>query len=190
MNSRLIWRRRAVLMAVIGLIVAIPVTLLLRDSDDKPASAEQSPGIERIPLNPAVGDSEIQAVYQVPEGWDLKHEGDVLKLASADDMVQVGITSPGPAEDAGKLLDEALAGIEETYDAVEVNPGSGKKVGGLPAKGAVIAARAKDAELRILVAVTKGEERAYLVEVFTAATAPPRRVAEAQRFLNSLELEG
>jgi hypothetical protein len=190
MTMSTIWRRRVLLMLGVALLVAIPVTLIVRDSDEEPESQEQSSPVEELALNPAVGDSEIQALYQVPKGWKLDREGEVLKLSSDDDLVQVGITSPGPAEDSKELLDGALASIKDTYDQVEITPGSGKKVGGLPAKGAVVAAKGKEADLRILVAVTEGRERAYLVEVFTSAAAPPTRVAEAQRFLESLELEG
>ena len=184
------WRRRILLMLVVGLVVAIPLTLVLRDSDE-PAAESGEPSLdELVPLNPVVGDSEIDAVYQVPEGWRLEREDGALTLRSSDETVQIGISSPGRADESGSVLDQALAALKDTYDDVEVSPGSGKRVGGLPAEGAVVSAKSQGAELRILVAVTEGRRRAYLVEVFTAASAPPRRVAEAQRFLDSLELKG
>lgn len=190
MDATTIWRRRVILMVVVGLVVAIPLTLLLRDDDEPEAEPERPSLAQRFPLNPPVGDSEIEASYRVPKRWKLDREGGAVTLRAPDDSVQVGITSPGPSEDSQALLDQALASLKATYDDVEVSPGSGKKVGGLPARGAVVSARNGKTELRILVAVSEGKKRAYLVQVFTAAGAEPRRVAEAQRFLDSLEYQG
>jgi hypothetical protein len=190
MESRTIWRRRILMMLVVGLAIAIPLTLILRDSGEPAAESAQPSLDEVVPLNPVVGDSEIDAVYQVPKGWRLEREGRTLTLRSRDETAQIGIGSPGKAEESDAILDEALAALKDTYDDVEVSPGTGKRVGGLPAEGAVVSAKSQGAELRILVAVTEGRRRAYLVEVFTAASAPPGRVAEAQRFLDSLELKG
>ena len=173
-------------MAVIGLAIAIPVTIIVRGSgdDDEPVAA---PSVaEELPLNPAVNDRELHARYSVPKGWSQKEAKDTRKLHSKDGSVQVGISTPGSAKDSGEILDAALASLRESYKAVDVSPGSGKRVGGLPAKGAVVQAASHKVRLSILVAVATGEKRSYLVEVFTAADAPERPVAEAQRFLDSL----
>jgi hypothetical protein len=187
----MIWRRRVTLMAVIGLAIAIPATILIASSggDDEPASV---PGIdEQLPLNPAVNDKHLDAAYSVPEGWSLKEsDAGTLKLHSEDGSVQVGISSPGPAKDSAEILQAALASIRGRYQQVEVQRGSGKHVGGVPTKGAVVRARSDDVELGILVAVATGDKRAYLVEVFTNAEAPARPIAEAQRLLDSLRFKG
>jgi hypothetical protein len=183
-----IWRRRAVLMAAVGLVVAVPVTLLVSGDDD--GSGEPAP--PALPaLNPTVVARESGISYRVPEGWEAGAVGGTITLSSGDETVQMAIAAPAPAARTGKVLDDALASIRDTYGAVEVNPGSGRRIGGLPARGAVASARnPAGTELRILVAAMRGRERAYLVEVFTAGAAPPERVAEAQSALNELRLTG
>lgn len=187
MQSGTIWRRRALLMLVIGLVIAIPLTLLLRNSGEDEPKPEAGSIAEEFPLNPAVGDTEIEAVYQVPKGWKLERKGEALTVISEDGAVRIGITSPDgePAE----ILDSALAELESLYDNVQVKQGA-TKVGGKPAKGAVVSASQDGLDVRIVVAVSEGEKRDYLLEVLTAATAKPGDVGGAQRFLNSLEFEG
>ena len=190
MDSSTIWRRRAILMAIVGLAIAIPLTLLIRSSgDDEPAPAEPDFAAE-LPLNPPVDDDKLQARYRVPKGWRLKRKGEVVTLSSRDRTVQVGISAPGPAGDADQVLREAVESLKATYESVEVSPGSGSEVGGLRAKGAVVAARGDKVHLRIVVAAMAGKKKAYLVEVFTAVSASAESVAQAQRFLGSLRLLG
>jgi hypothetical protein len=101
----------------------------------------------------------------------------------------MAIAAPAPVSATGDILDDALASTRRSYKRVDVNPGFGRRVGGLRARGAVVSATNKaGTELRILIAAMKGEKRAYLVEVFTAASATPERVAAAQAVLNELRL--
>jgi hypothetical protein len=188
-TPRSVWLRRIALMAVIGVAIAIPITIAVR-SNEKEEPPPPPDVEEQLPLHPNVTDQELEIEYQVPEGWDQGASEGVLKLSSADNSVQVGISDPDG--DAEKVLDQALADLKLTFTDVEVGRGSGKKIGGLPAKGAVVSAhnKADDVDLQILVAVGEGEKRTYLVEVFTTAAAPERPVAEAQRLLNSLKLQG
>jgi hypothetical protein len=189
MSSGQIWTRRVILMAIVGLLVAIPVTLIVRGGDDEEPAAE--PSIEdQLPLNPGVSDEKLKASYQVPKGWtqDTKHE--VLTLRSDDRSVRIGLASPAPADESGQVLKSALAGLKDSYESVEINPGSGKELGGLPAKGAVVHAEGDKIDLNILVSVMAGKKRSYVVEVFTPAGAPAKPVAQAQQFLNSLKLKG
>ncbi len=176
-------------MAVIGLAVGVPVTIAVRSDGDAEPRSDQPSISQRLPLNPPVGDSRIEAAYQVPKGWKLDRAGDALTLASGDGAVQVGITRAGPVADADEIFDAALAEIKSLYDDVVVERSPRTKVGGRAAEQAVVSATREGRDLRILVAVPEGDEDAYLLEVLTTAAAP-KRVAEAQRFLNSLELEG
>lgn len=188
-NPRTIWIRRAILMLIVGLLVAIPVTLVVRsDDDDEPAA---KPSIEdQLPLHPAVTADELKASYQVPDGWTQDTKQGVLTLRSADRTVRIGLAAPAAADESDQVLSDSLTALEGSYESVEVNPGLGKKVGGLPAEGAVVHAEGDNIDLDILVTVMSGKERTYLVEVFTAAGASPRTVAQAQQFLNSLKLKG
>jgi hypothetical protein len=184
-----IWRRRVLLMAVVALVVAIPATILIRGGDDD--GDAEAPLATAPPLNPAVANKGLDVTYQVPEGWKESKKAKAIQLQSKDRSVLIAIAAPAAASEAGPLLDDTLAAIRSGYKNVEASPGSGKQVGGLDAKGAVISAKTRDGnELRIVVAVAKGKKRAYLVEVFSAANAPVERVREAQVALNSLRLEG
>jgi hypothetical protein len=183
-----VWRRRVLLMFIVGLAVAIPVTLLLRGDDDEPAPATTSV----VPaLNPGVNDKGLDAHYQVPKGWKESRQGGAIKLQSRDKTTLIAIAAPAAASQSEQVLDDAIAGVKSGYRDVDIHPGSGKKVGGLKAKGAVATAKTPDGgALRILIAVAKGKRHTYLVEVFTAANANPQRLAEAQVALNSLQLQG
>jgi hypothetical protein len=184
-----IWRRRVLLMAVVALVIAIPATILIRAGDDD--GDAEAPVATAPPLNAAVANKGLDVTYQVPEGWEESKKAKAIQLQSKDRSVLIAIAAPASASKAGPLLDDTLASIRSGYKNVEVRPGSGKQVGGLDAKGAVISAKTPDGnELRIVIAVAKGKKRAYLVEVFTAANAAPERVREAQVALNSLRLEG
>jgi hypothetical protein len=187
-----IWRRRVLLMAAVALLIAIPATILIRGGDDDGDDGE-GPVATAPPLNPAVANKGLDVTYQVPEGWreSKKAKAKAIQLQSEDRSVLIAIAAPAAASKAGPLLDDALASIRSGYKNVDVRPGSGRQVGGLDAKGAVISAKTPDGnELRIVVAVAKGKKRAYLVELFAAANAPVERVREAQVALNSLRLEG
>jgi hypothetical protein len=186
--SATVWRRRVLLMFALGLLIAIPVTLLLRSSGSDDSADVATPSLERqLPLNPSVRDSGLGLSYQVPEGWRQHKASSVIQLRSPDRSVQIGVSTPGPASDSRQVLQAALADLRSSYKGVSVAAGSGKKLGGLEARGAVVAATmAKGTDLRILVAVAKGQRRTHLVEVFTGAGAPAERVAQAQRALDSL----
>ena len=176
-------------MAIVGLLVAIPVTLIVRGGDDDESAGE--PSIEeQLPLNPGVNNGRLKASYQIPKGWKERTKKGVLTLRSDDGSVRIGLTAPADADDSGQLLAETLTSLKGSYEAVEVSPGSGKKVGGLPAKGAVVHAEGDKINLSILVSVMTGKKVAYLLEVFTPAGAPGTAVAQAQQFLNSLKLKG
>jgi hypothetical protein len=186
-----IWKRRALLMAVVGVLVAIPLTLLLRGDDD----GDAAPAAATTPLaEPQLGggqrDSGLELDYRIPEGWSEHKKESAIRLASADHAVQIVIAAPADASQAPGVLDDALSAIRSGYDDVEISRGSGKEIGGLEAKGAVVHATTPDVGLRILVAVAAGKQRAYLVEVFTADDVNADDLGSAQAALNSLRLNG
>lgn len=180
-------------MAVVGLLVAIPVTLLIRDGDDTGSSLPES-ATTAVQAPPKVGPQEddpgLAVSYRVPKDWEESKESSAIRLSSPDSSAEVVVAAPAPAADSDLLLEQTLDAFRAQYDDVEVAPGSGREVGGIEAKGAVVTAAQGDAELRILVAVAPGEERAYLVEVFTTPGVSAERLREAQVALNSLEFKG
>jgi hypothetical protein len=188
-EPRTIWKRRAILMAVVGLLIAIPVTIAVRgDGGD----GEQAP--EPTPDVPAVGevqfDRDLGVELRLPEGWKRKRKDDVVTFKSEDGTVLIAISAPGPEDDVDAIQAAAIDEIKSQYRGVEVVDSKKKrKLGGRPAQVAVISARhPKDrAPLRILVGTAKGEQRAYLVEVFASGS---QGLVEAQVLLNNLSLEG
>lgn len=188
-SQKTIWRRRIALMVFVAFVVGVPLTIVLRDDDDKPASVRPTADAPR--LSAGVKDPGLKVGYRVPKGWKEKKAASAIQLTSNDRSVLVAIAAPAGASERDRVLEDSLASIRTGYNGVEIHPGSGKKVGGLDAKGAVVVARTKEGgKLRILVAAMKGRKRTYLVEVFTAAGAEPERIAEAQVALNSLRLRG
>ncbi len=178
-------------MAIVGLLVAVPVTLLTAGGEDAALEPATVPTASAPPpLGEGARDRGLRVRYRVPKGWRESRRASAIRLRSRDRTAEIVIAAPAPAARAGRLLEDTLAAIRRSYDAVQVNPGSGREIGGLRARGAVISARSEATPLRILVAVAKGRKRAYLVEVFTAEDAPGERLREAQVALNSLRLGG
>jgi len=184
-----IWLRRAALMAVVGVVIGIPLTLLISGGDDEGDSAV---GTRAEPeLGPAVRDRGLRAGYELPKGWRRERSDGTLRLQARDGSVLVAVAAPAPAGRATEVRDDLLGSIRSTYEDVDVNRGRGRQVGGLDAMGAVVSARQPDGDpIRILVAVASGDERTYVVQVFTAPSAKPNRLRQAQALLNSLRLRG
>ena len=187
-DPRTIWKRRAVLMAIVGLAIAVPVTIIVRGGDDPEAPTAPEPQV------PEVGevqfDRDLGVELRLPAGWKRKREGDAVTFKSQDGTVLIGISAPGPEEDVDAIQAAAVDAIKSEYRAVKVVDTSKKrKLGGRPAQVAVISARhpKKGSPLRILVGTAKGERRAYLVEVFASGG---EALVEAQVLLNNLSLEG
>jgi hypothetical protein len=193
MTPSTIWKRRVALMAIVGVVIAIPLTLLLRGGDDDnraPAGTQVTTPLPEPELGDAKSDQGLDVDYRIPDGWSQAKKESAIRLASDDHAVQIVIAAPADASQASGVLDQTLASIRDGYDDVKISRGSGKKVGGLEAKGAVVRASTGDVGLRILVATAAGDERAYLVEVFTAADVGPADLRSAQAALNSLKLKG
>jgi hypothetical protein len=175
-------------MAIVGLVVAIPVTIAVRSGDsddDAQSSAPELPEVEPLEF-----DRDVGVELRLPKGWKRKREAGVVSLTSPDKATLIAISTPGPAEDVTPIHAAAIEAIKSQYRDVEVVTRSAKKrLGGRPATVAAIAARhpKKNEPLRILVATAKGERLAYLVEVFATGTSG---IIEAQVLLNNLALEG
>ena len=191
-DRRTIWRRRVVLMAVVGLLVAIPVTILVSGGGDAPAP---SAPLEEIKVKaPDVGPKKVEksmgVELRVPRGWSREHKDEVLELQSKDGAARVAISAPGPAADAQTLHAQVVEGLRSSYRDFEVQKRIGKtKVGGLRGEATVAAGtvRSKQGSVRQSVVVTtaEGEELAYLVVVFTGGQTNDE-VLEAQALVNNL----
>ena len=179
-------------MAIVGLAIAIPVTLMVREDGDgdsvralEPIKAEE-PKVGRV-----VHERDLDVKLRKPKGWDEKKRGEVLELASSDGAARVAISAPGPAADADRIHAEVLAGLRSTYRDVTVLDKKAKEpVGELKGRATAVSARVpgknRGNELRILVSTARGKERAYVVVVFTQAEGASQSVLEAQALVNNL----
>jgi hypothetical protein len=189
-----IWKRRVVLMVVVALVVAVPVTLLIRGGGEDEAPTvtvdrAAAPAVDR----PDEVDRKLGvAVHQLPQGWRSKRKGGVLTMRSRRRDAAVVVTSPGPVERAGEIHQQAIAAVRAQYRDVKVVEESRGELGGRKARTAALAARPPEGggRLGIMVVTARGEKRAYLVEVFTRGENPGVALLEAQAVLNNLELRG
>lgn len=190
-DEKEIWRRRVGLMAVVGLVVAIPITIMIRGGDgaSEPTITPATP--------PQVGEIEFErdigVELRLPDDWERERRNGAVVFRSDNNRVLIAISVPGPARDVGLIHQQAIDSLNESYDAVQVvDRINDKELGGRPAQSAVISARnpEKKSELGILVATAKGENLAYLVQVFAAAPNPGEALAEGQALLNGLRLVG
>jgi hypothetical protein len=184
-------------MAAIGLLVAVPVTLLVRGGSGERSSAgpalnggRTSPSIpEQFRLRRSVRLHGLGVGVRVPHSWRARRTGGTIRLRSDDGTTALAVAAPSRAGKQQEVLRSELGAIKHGYEDVAVRRGVGRSVGGLTATGAVVSARnTAGTPLRILIAVASGEAHTYLVDVFSAANAPPERLVQAQLALGTLTL--
>ena len=189
-DRRTIWRRRAILMAVVGLLIAIPVTILVSGGGNAPPP---QPLAEIHVEAPHVGaqkvDESLGVKLRIPEGWSRDEKQDVLELQSKDGAARVAISAPGPAADANELHSQVIDGLKTSYRDFDVGRNIAKApVGGLRGQATVatgeLPGKAGGIQ-KILVSTAEGKERAYLVVAFTPDQASSS-VLEAQALVNNL----
>ena len=187
-DARTIWKRRAFLMALVGLVVAIPVTLLVRSDDDDSGGPS---GIGEPALQAAKRDSALGITYRVPKGWKSEKKASVIRLKSRDRAAGLTLSAPGPASDAGQILRETVDVVRKSYDDVREGARQGEtRVGGRPAEAVAFTAKnEKGTALRILISVARGKEKAYLIQYFMAGSAGDEAFAAAQAALQALKLQ-
>jgi len=183
-DARTIWKRRAILMALVGLVVAIPVTLLVRSEDDDDSKGESA-------LQSAKRDRGVGITYRVPEGWKAEKKASVIRLESGDHAAGLTVSAPGPASDADQILRETVDVVRKSYDDVREGAREGEtRVGGRPAEAVTLTAKnEKGTALRILISVARGKEKAYLIQYFMAGSADDEAFASAQAALQALKLQ-
>lgn len=188
-----IWRRRIVLMLVVGLAFAIPVTLILRDEDGEPAPPPEAISADPPRLGKVKFDEDLEISMRLPVGWTSNRKQGVLLLKSADGQARVALSAPGPDEDADQLHSEVLTRFGDFYERFEVETRKKKaKIGGLRGEASAIEARAEGEkqELGIVVSTAAGKKRAYLVVAYTPLVRPGEATIEAQSLINELKLVG
>ncbi len=189
-DRRTIWRRRIVLMASVGLLVAVPVTIFASGEAGSPTVDDPAPiEVPDPELRAKRVEKDIGISMRMPAGWTRHQKAGVIELRSTDRTARVAISSPGPAEDAAQLHAEVMKGLRSSYREFDVARNLRKApIGGLTGSATVASGKVpgkNGAEQQILVATAEGKNRAYLVVVFTGSEPSPA-VVEAQALVNNL----
>lgn len=174
-------------MAVIGLLVAIPVTIAVRSGSDDGSESAPAPELPEVGI--LEFDRDLGAELRLPKGWTRDRKHSAVTFRSPNREVVIAVSAPGPREDADPIQRQARLVAEQEYERISVvDQLKGIRVGDRPASGVVLSGRRpKGGEVRILIATARGEKRAYLIQVLAAGSSA---LAEAQALLNNLKLEG
>ena len=188
--------RRSRLLIGIGalavvLVLGIVGVLALGGDDDDGADADTSP----LPLAPRAGrmieQSRIGATIRKPRRWAHRRGERSLTLRSPDRSVIMSVSLPPGAGRSAAVLQTGVAAIRRQYRGVKVITTDTRRVAGLRAISVVTAAtNARGVTLRVLTSAPQGRTRAWLVQVFSAAGASEKRLAEAQVAIGTLRLTG
>lgn len=177
-------------MGIVGLLVAIPVTILASGGGDAPPIGPLAEIEVKAPeVGPKKVEQSLGVELRVPEGWTREQKRNVLELQSKDRAARVAISAPGPAADAKQLHSEVIAGLRDSYRDFDVARNIDKApLGGLKGQATVASGtppKKSETTQRILVTTAEGKQRAYLVAVFTAGD-PSSSVLEAQALVSNL----
>lgn len=178
-------------MLIVGLVVAIPVTIVVRGEDEPPEPEAISADLPE--LGPTEYDRNLGVELQLPPGWKSDRRGKALILESDDGRARVALSSPGPARDAKQLHQEVLDQFKRVYEKTEIEVRmQPSRIGGLSGRTTTVRAKPKGSgqELGIFVSTAKGDKLAYLVVTHTPAVDPGQSTIEAQALLNELEFVG
>lgn len=178
-------------MGAVGLLVAVPVTILVSGEEDSPPPDALAPiEVTEPELGPLRIERSFGVEARLPKGWTRDRTHDVLELTSANGAARVAISAPGPAADAEQLHSEVLNGLRSSYRDFDVLRNIDKApIGELKGRATAVSARLPKAkggdEARILVSTASGKERAHVVALFTIGEPGPA-VLEAQALINKL----
>lgn len=177
-------------MGAVALLIAIPLTIVLRSSDspDGPLPAPVSvPQVGGPTTDRALGVS-----YQLPKGWSQNKKAGVIDLRSSDRATGVTISAPAKPDEVTPVLDDAVNTLRGASKSVAVLGRLGdEKLGGLQGKGELITLlNHSGARVRTLLLAVSGKQHTYLVQSFTAGYGSGAPLGEGQALLNSLKLTG
>lgn len=154
------------------------------DSDTSPLFA--APRAGRVVENAAIG-----ARIRKPRRWSHERRGRSIVLRSPDRSILMSISLPPGTDRSAVVLRSAVAEIRRQYSGVRVVGTDTRRVGKLPTTSVVTSAtNQRGVSLRILSSAPQGHRRAWLVQIFSAASAREKRLAEAQVAIGTLRLRG
>lgn len=184
---------RLILAGIVLLVaVGLAAVLLLTGHDSNTSRRAPSAAARLVPkFQQGFADRRLRVRGGLPKGWASRTTPHTLRLASTDRTSLIVVSSPGPARDVRRIYRAALETVKADYRDIRVLSSAGRSVAGRPAASIVVTGVNKaKVPLRILVAAVRGVKTTYLVELFSASTAPAARLVEAQVILTTLKLAG
>jgi hypothetical protein len=167
------------------------VGMVVTGGDDEGVDADTSPlspvpRAGRVIEHPTIG-----ARIRKPRRWTHRRAGRSLTMRSPDRTVIMSVSLPPGTDRSARVLESGIAAVRRQYRRVRLIGTDKRRVAGLPTISVVSsAANNRGVNLRILTSAPQGRTRAWLVQVFSAARAKERRLAEAQVAIGTLRLTG
>jgi hypothetical protein len=186
-------RRRAVLLPL-GAAVLVGGTLTLLsigddDGADEEASTEAQKEIAALEAGQteSLEDKRNGIALRFPRTWRRSNRRGEHVLESRDRCMAIKLSAPVAAARAGRLRRDTLAALRRGFRRIQIAPGEqGKQIGGIPTTQDVITIQTKQGgQTRVLLAVGRGKNLAYLTESVLRDPACNRTLLEGQLILNS-----
>jgi hypothetical protein len=161
--------------------------LLLGDDDGD--DERDLPPIELSEAN-AFEARRLGVTGSAPPGWRASKTPTHVVVRSQSGYGRLIVSAPGRADAAGRVFRDAIKTLELSFPRVRRGPTMRETtIDDRPTRSAFIALRRGDGrEVQAAIAVTVGQRRAYLVELFIDEGAAARRFGEAEAIIESLEL--
>jgi hypothetical protein len=142
----------------------------------------------RAGLTESLNDKPRGIAARFPETWRSTESKGAHVLESGDACIAVTLAAPAGVEDAGRLRRDAISVLRGNSTGLQVSPGEkGKQVGGIPTVNDVITLRNRSGRnLRVLLAVGKGERFAYVTEVVLRDPSCSETLLESQLIVTSI----
>lgn len=177
-------------LALASLLTLVIVGTALLGGNDEGVSADTTP-LTPPAAGGLVRDKTIGATVRKPRRWSHRRTGRTLSLRSPDKTVIISISRPSGTDRSAAVLQSGVEAVRRQYRSVRVIGSVNRKVARLPTNSVVMSARnARGTALRVLTSAPQGRTRSWLVQVFSAAGTPAKRLAEAQVALGTLRLMG
>lgn len=172
---------------VAGALIAAGLLALMSGGDARHHVYRLPPPAPLPKLTEQFNDRSLGVTGLTTRRWVVGGLGPILHLESTDHKATIAVGTTGPARTAHGALHVAIATIRKAYKKVTLNQATGSTLGGRPARSVVMyGTNSHGARLRILLATAEGRRLAYVMQVFTASTAPLRVLEEAQEIIGTL----
>ena len=186
--------RKHVLIAAATLAVVLALGIvgtIVTGGDDDEVDADTSPLGPTPRPGRLVEHSAIGATIRKPRRWTHRRAGRSLTMRSPDGTVIMSVSLPRGSDRGAAVLTAGVAAIRQQYRGVQAVGTDTRRIANRSANSVITSAtNSRGTQLRILTSAVQGQTRAWLVQVFSAAGAKERRLAEAQVAIGTLRLTG